>query len=320
MTERKAIISTLAMLALFILGIAIAGFTAAGENIWHEVTRLSLGQFCILLALSLVNYLVRAWRWFIHARALKIPLSLMQTFWHYFGGFGLTLTPGRVGELVRLRWITKETGVTAEQALPLVLLDRAADLAAIGLLMAGSFMLMGGFQGGYPVVMMCLATALIVTRPSLAEFLATQLWRLVGRWPRRFVGARRAARSLGPFSAPSVYVPSLIAGLVGWMAEGYALYLLMDWMGAPLPLSTCVAIFLFSAVTGGLTGAPGGLGGAEVAMVAMLTLQGVPIEIGIPATAIIRITTLWFAIALGLITFPIAEAKARRASNALENK
>ena len=320
MTQNRAIISTLVMLTLFIAGIMIAGFTAAGENIWHEIKRISIWQMLILLALSLVNYGLRAWRWFIHARALNISLGLGQTILHYVGGFGLTLTPGRLGELVRMRWITKETGVSAEQALPLVLLDRAADLAAMGLLMAGSFAMMGGFSGGFPVAALCLAAAVVVTRPTLLEFLANGLWRMIGRWPRRFVGIRRAARSLAPFSAPRVYIPSLALGLIGWLAEGYAFYLLLEWMGAPLPLATCAAIFLFSAVTGGLTGAPGGLGGAEVAMVAMLSLQGVPVEIGIPATAIIRVTTLWFAIVLGLITFPIAEAKARRVSNALENE
>jgi uncharacterized protein (TIRG00374 family) len=308
------------MLVLFIAGIALAGFTAAGENIWHEVRRLTLAQLGILLLLSLVNYGLRAWRWYVHARALHIPLSLPQVFWHYFGGFALTLTPGRLGELVRLRWITKETNVSAEQAFPLVILDRAADLAAIGLLMAGSFFIMGGVSGGTPIAILCLVTAVLITRPALAEYIVTLMWRILGRWPRRFVRARQSARSLTPFSSVRVYGPSLILGFIGWLAEGYAFYLLLDWMNAPLPLTTCIAIFLFSAVTGGITGAPGGIGGAEVAMVALLTLKGVPIEIGIPATAIIRVTTLWFAIGLGVLTFPIAEARSRRANNALENE
>ena len=42
-------------------------------------------------------------------------------------------------------------------------------------------------------------------------------------------------------------------------------------------------------------------------MIALLALEGVPLEVSIPATAIIRVTTLWFAIGLGLAIFPIAE-------------
>ena len=54
-------------------------------------------------------------------------------------------------------------------------------------------------------------------------------------------------------------------------------------------------------------------------MVALLSLQGVPLEISLPATAVIRITTLWFAIGIGLLVFPVAERLSRNAEHGLEN-
>ena len=62
----------------------------------------------------------------------------------------------------------------------------------------------------------------------------------------------------------------------------------------------------------------GGLGGAEAAMIGLLSLQGIPLEMSIPATAVIRITTLWFAIGIGLILFPIAEGQSMKVQNDLE--
>jgi len=73
-----------------------------------------------------------------------------------------------------------------------------------------------------------------------------------------------------------------------------------------------MAIFFLSILTGGATGMPGGIGGAEAAMIAALLLNNVPLEIALPATAVIRLTTLWFAIALGLIIFPFAERPSLR--------
>ena len=90
-------------------------------------------------------------------------------------------------------------------------------------------------------------------------------------------------------------------------------------MGADIGFWTAAAIFTFSTLAGGLTGAPGGVGGAEAAMVALLGLQGIPLETSVPATLIIRVTTLWFAIGLGLLVFPFAEAKSKKAEHALEN-
>ena len=105
----------------------------------------------------------------------------------------------------------------------------------------------------------------------------------------------------------------LTAGLIGWAAEGYAFHLLLVAMGADIGLAKAIAIFLFATLAGGLTGAPGGLGGAEAAMVALLTLEGIPLEVSLPATAVIRLTTLWFAIAIGLALFPLAERRSMRA-------
>jgi len=138
--------------------------------------------------------------------------------------------------------------------------------------------------------------------------------------PRLFARIRMAARSLKQFSGAAVMVPALVLGLIGWLAEGYAFYLLLGWFGADIGLAMAVAIFVFSTLAGGLTGAPGGVGGAEAAMVALLMTQGVALETALPATAIIRITTLWFAIGIGLAVFPFAERISMRKIHALENR
>ncbi|MEJ6707280.1 MAG: lysylphosphatidylglycerol synthase domain-containing protein [Amylibacter sp.] len=90
-------------------------------------------------------------------------------------------------------------------------------------------------------------------------------------------------------------------------------------MGAEISVWACVGIFVFSMMTGGATGLPGGIGGAEAAMLALLSIQGIPLEIAIPTTAIIRITTLWFAVGLGVLFFPLAEATSSRGRHGLEN-
>ncbi|MEM7441385.1 MAG: lysylphosphatidylglycerol synthase transmembrane domain-containing protein [Pseudomonadota bacterium] len=313
--------STLLVLGLFVLCGALALMTASGEDIWHQITRLTLTQILLLLALSLLNYGARALRWFLYARAIGVPLGLVQTVRHYLGGFALTMTPGRLGELIRVRWIGRETGAGVELTAPLVLVDRAADLAATALLLTASVVLMaGGIAGAVPVAALGLAAAVVATRPRLFRWTVTSLWKMTGRWPRIFARARRASKTLRPFSNPTIAVPALLLGFIGWFAEGYAFYLLLDWMGAPVPLWTCIGIFVFAMMTGGATGLPGGIGGAEAAMLALLALQGVPLEVALPATAIIRITTLWFAVGLGFSTFPWAEAASKRGAYALERR
>jgi len=54
-------------------------------------------------------------------------------------------------------------------------------------------------------------------------------------------------------------------------------------------------------------------------MVGLLAINGVALEIAIPTTLIIRLTTLWFAIGIGLLVFPIAERISQKTANDLEN-
>lgn len=307
------------LLGLFLLGLGGLAAATGWEETLEQVARLSWLQVGLLLALSLVNYLFRGARWHAFARTLGLPTGLSQDVRHFLGGFAMTVTPGRVGELIRMRWLKRETGWNVERTAPLVLVDRASDLAAMGLILALSLTLStAGITGALPVVFLTLIAAYIATRPQLLAFFVTVAYRTTGRWPRAFGRIRQSARSLKQFSRPGILSLSMVLGVTGWLAEGYAFYLLLGWMGAEIPFWNAVAIFVFSTLAGGLTGAPGGVGGAEAAMIALLKLQGIPLEVSVPATAVIRLTTLWFAILVGLAVFPLAERHSKRALHDLE--
>ena len=310
-------IALLAVLFAFVIA-GLAGLAAATgwDETKEQLMQLTGAQVAILLVLSLVNYLFRGMRWHVFARRLGLRTSLMQDLRHFLGGFAMSVTPGRVGELIRMRWLKRETGWAVERTAPLVLMDRASDLAAMALILAGGVALSaGGIAMAMPVAIVALIAAFVATRPALLAACITGAYRLLGRFPRLMARARAAARSLGVFSNGPVMVAALTLGLFGWIAEGYAFHLLLIWMGADIGFAKAVAIFTFSTLAGGLTGAPGGVGGAEAAMVALLSLEGIPLEVSIPATAVIRLTTLWFAILIGLVVFPLAEAKSNAASS-----
>ncbi|WP_244868002.1 lysylphosphatidylglycerol synthase transmembrane domain-containing protein [Vannielia litorea] len=309
--ELYFVLLLLGLFAVGIIGLALAG---GWQESWEQVMRLSLWQLGALLALSLVNYLFRGLRWHLFARRLGLTLSARANMRHFLGGFAMTVTPGRVGELVRMRWISREAGWPFTRSAPLVLVDRASDLAAMGVILAVALSLSAmGISGALGVAALALASAVIATRPALLSALVTWLYRLTGRLPRLFARIRGAARSLRVFSTLPVIAGSTALGLAGWVAEGYAFHLLLLWMGADIGFFSAVAIFVFSTLAGGLTGAPGGVGGAEAAMIALLGLHGIPLEVSVPATAVIRVTTLWFAIGIGLLVFPIAERASLKA-------
>lgn len=301
----------LAGLFLLMIGGLIGLAAATG---WEEtragLMKLTFGEIMILLALSLVNYLFRGLRWNLFSRRLGLPTGLWTNLSHFVGGFAMSATPGRVGELIRMRWIGRETGWNFERTAPLVLVDRASDLVAMALILAMALALStGGIAGAVPIVILALATAWVATHPALLIRVSGIAFAVTGRFARFFVKLRRAAQSLDAFRGIGTVLVASALGLIGWLAEGYAFHLLLGWMGADIGLWKAIAIFVFATLAGGLTGLPGGIGGAEAAMIALLTLEGVPLSVSIPVTLIIRVTTLWFAIGLGLLLFPFVESR-----------
>ena len=308
------------LLLLVILGLAGLAAATGWDETWRALASLSIFEVALLLVFSLANYVTRSLRWHLFATRLGLELTLAQNTLHFIGGFAMSVTPGRVGELIRMRWIRRETSWSFDRTAPLVLVDRAADLSAMGILLALSLALStSGLKGGVPVAVLALAAAYVATRPKLLYRVAGIGHRITGRrFSRLFARVRRAAQSLKAFSNPSVLMIAGALGVLGWFAEGYAFHLLLVWLGADIGLWTALGIFIFATIVGGLTGAPGGLGGAEATMVALLALDGVPLEIAIPATLVIRVTTLWFAVLIGLAVFPAAEHNSKKVQHALE--
>ncbi|MGB3178938.1 MAG: lysylphosphatidylglycerol synthase transmembrane domain-containing protein [Albidovulum sp.] len=308
------------LIALFFAGLLGLVAATGWEETRAQIAQLTWAQVAVLLVLSLVNYVLRGLRWHLFARRLGLSTTLVQNMRHFLGGFAMIVTPGRVGELVRMRWLKRETGWSFERTAPLALMDRASDLTAMALILGLSVATAaGGITGALPVTILALLAAYVATRPALLSALVTLAHRMIGRGARFFGRLRTAARSLSRFANAGVMIPALALGVIGWLAEGYAFHLLLGWMGTDIGLMKAIAIFVFATLAGGLTGAPGGVGGAEAAMIALLSLDGVGMEVSVPATAIIRVTTLWFALGIGMILFPFAERLSLRGKNALED-
>ena len=303
------------VLLLVFVALVVLALVATG---WKDAVRavevVGPAGIAILCALAGLHYLLRAVRWHLIVQSAGLGTTLVQDARHFFGGFALTATPGRVGELVRLRWLARETGRSLGGVLPVALADRAIELASMVLLIAVALAAGGpGSAAAWWLLAVAAALVWIVCRPRILERAILLVARVAPRGRARlFVRLRRVARSIGPFMRAWPFGPALVIGIVGWGIEGFAFWLLLDWMGAGLPLATAAAIFLLAVLAGALSGLPGGLGGTEVTAVTLLVLQGVPADTAVLATAVIRIATLWFAVAIGLAVFPSAERRSIR--------
>jgi uncharacterized protein (TIRG00374 family) len=125
------------------------------------------------------------------------------------------------------------------------------------------------------------------------------------------VRLRQMLRLLQSLACWRGYGVALLPSVLGWLAEGAALYLLLHHLGAPVSLPQAVFVFAFGMIVGAISMLPGGLGSTELSMVGLLVALGVDTDVALVATAIVRLTTFWFAVAIGALLLPLATRSAR---------
>ena len=85
-----------------------------------------------------------------------------------------------------------------------------------------------------------------------------------------------------------------------------------DGLRLDLSLADTIAVFSLGSLAGALSFLPGGRGVAETSMTGLIRVLGdVPKAAAAAATVLIRLATLWFAVALGLVALAVEERLAR---------
>jgi len=258
------------------------------------------GLAAALLGLSLVNYALRAVRWRFFLARLGHPLPWVASTRNYVTGFALTTTPGKAGEAIRSMLLKRDHGVPVTDSLAAFFAERFSDVMALALLAALAVAMLAQAFVIALVAFGFVAFALwIAASDARIAFASKQAARVV---PHRFVAPLGTlAGQAGRLTRGSALVAGLALSLLAWTAEGYALHLIMASMGTDAGIARAIGIYSLAILGGALFFLPGGLGSTEAFMFALLAQAGMDSASAAAATVISRVTTLWFAVAMGWV-------------------
>ncbi len=291
---RLLLVAGLGSLLVSLLAFALSGW----QTVRAALGDVHAGQLLAVLALTVLSLLLRFARWQLYLRALGHRLPWLAHFRLYLAGFALTLTPGNAGEAVRTVFL-KRRGVPYSHGIAAMFSERLSDLAAL-LLLAG--LGLSQFPQLRPALLAGLALLLLtLLLVSSRRGLRALGQRRAGRIGRALHHTAQMLRQARRCHRLPLLLPALALGLLGWAVEALALWLVVRDLGQTVSLHNALFILAASLLAGGLTVLPGGLGGTEATLAALLVFQGVPAPQAIAATALFRLLTLWFTIGLGLL-------------------
>ncbi|NRB41357.1 MAG: flippase-like domain-containing protein [Pseudomonadales bacterium] len=307
----KAVHSSLLTIVIAIAVYAVVAVYSGGEEVLQAINSLSWQLWVGLLSLSLLNYGLRYWRWHLYI-SHKNPHSLAH--WQhlaiYIAGFALTMTPGKAGEGMRSLYL-KQHGIPHQRSIGALFVERIMDLLTI-LMMAGlglSFLSDGQSQWAGILTLVIIVTAITLVKIPKDKVMASSLIQNLPDKLRHIVffieSMLNNANDL--LSLRFIFL-GLFIGIIAWGCEGYGLYLTMQAFDmtpsfdATNTITLAMAIYGMAILIGAISFLPGGLGGTEAAMIFMLVKVGFDHASAVAITFICRIATLWFAMALGVMT------------------
>ncbi len=256
----------------------------------------------ILLGLSLLNYVTRYFKWEYFLRVLGVRLDWRDSLGIFLGGFVLSVTPGKLGELFKA-WLVKEiNGAPFSRVAPVIIAERYTDLA--GLIVLASA---GVYGSGFGVNILLIGVALLVMLYLMAasKWLRHKIVLLMGRVPmlaKKAASAERAMDSTQELLRPRSLPWLTLLSAISWFWECWALGFTLNAFGGTMPLSEQVFIYSLSTLVGALAFLPGGLGLTEGSMALMLSNRvGLDGGTAMAATLVVRLATLWFAVLLGVL-------------------
>ncbi len=282
---------------LLVLGVAATAYAVALAAFGEGNPLATVGRLWSLAglqaaALCLLNYLLRGLRWRLWMAHYRRPLGLFEGLRLYLAGYTFTPTPGNIGEAARGLMLARNP-LSPAQSLAIFGAERLADLLCL-LLMA------------LPVVGWLAAMVWPDAAASWAKFIGLTAMTLFAllvllvkfHQPllKRLPWLRDAWQCLA--TRPLVWL-----GLTGvaWAAQGLAVWVLCRDAGLSMPVLQAAGFYAVAMVGGAVSMLPAGLGGMEALLTGLLVVHGATAALALGITVLVRVVTLWLAVAIGAL-------------------
>jgi uncharacterized membrane protein YbhN (UPF0104 family) len=219
-----------------------------------------------------------------------------RSFLIFVAGLTMTISPAKLGEVLKCALLRRDFGVPVRRSAPVVLAERVTDATGVVVLAVVG----GAGTDRWPLLAAALAGVAAVVVIVRGPFL------------ERFTVLGEAPAAAAALLETRLLVLMTAVSAVSWFFECLAAYVCVRGLRLDLSLADSIAVFSLGSLAGALSFLPGGLGVAEASMTGLIRVLGdVPKAAAAAATVLIRLATLWFAVAVGLVALGVEEWLAR---------
>jgi len=301
LVTKKSILITIAAILLII---AMFSFVADLNDLKSALFQMDFYVLPLILLMAPYSWMTRYFKWRLLLKHTDVVVPEPQGLLTYLSGFSLSITPGKLGELLKCYLLQRQFQISYTKTIPLVPIERIADGSAMTLLVLICYSAYSGY-GKIPFAIstaLLLAALVIIQIRPLCLRLLKQLSkiRFLQKYARDMIEIYENLRKV---CKPGTFILLVALALVSWALEGMVLFFGMLSLGYPVTIMQAIFIVNFATLIGAISMLPGGLFTAEASIMGILVLSQIPDNIAVAATLISRICTLWFGVFIGVICY-----------------
>ena len=288
----------------------------AGLSIYSDFTKITkifltfnYKYIPLILILAPLNYCFRYIKWNYYLKKVNIRISSKDNILIFASALAMTVTPGKIGELLKSYLLKERNNIPISQTAPLVMTERLTD--GISMIILASFgVLIYDYGKGilfsvilFMIIIICLAQSPKIINKLINYFTKIKLLKKYVENIRAFYQNTYILFKIKPL------LFAIIIGIISWSFEGLIIFLTLKAMDTKISLLASVFIVSFSSIVGAISMLPGGLLAAEGSIFGLLLLMKIPKDIATVTTIITRFSTLWLGVLIGIIALFLVQKK-----------
>ena len=265
----------------------------------------------IPLILSLVSsgWLALYLRWTFLLKNSGYVVPHKKNFQIFLTGFPLSITPGKIGELLKSQLLKDNFDIPRKITAPIILVERLYN--AVGILIISFFGIWFlDFSGIVILITTCILTGIFIVMRSKKLFLQINKIILKIKFLSKFSNSLSDSYDVINNSIkPKIFIISSAFSASYWILESIAVYFIFQSFGIDfIELIQIIPTYATSIILGVASFVPGGIGVFEGTLTGLLNIQGLALSTAVTLTIFIRIFTIWYSVIIGFFALKFAGA------------
>ena len=302
------IINKIIIIVIAVVGLYATFIIASDINtISDKISSFKIEFLPIIVSLVTCGWFVLFTRWHLLLVNSKIFIPKKSSFVIYLSGIGLSIIPGRIGELIKSQLLKTKFGVPRSKTVPIIILEQLYTL--IGLVVISFFGIwffeLGAYVLGIFTAGLVFAFILISSRKIFNKLIVILEKR---KFTSKFAEPLSSSYDTIKKSmrGPIVFYASALT-VIFWLLEAITVYFVLLSFGIDyIEFLVVIPIYTTSLMLGFLSFLPMGLGVVEGSLASFFSIQGIEVSLSLTLVIIIRLFTRWYSVAVGFVALKLS--------------